>query len=351
MDATDTTAIMAPAFTAKPLVSIVIPVLNECAGVPHLIASLHAVMDGAGVTWEVLFVDDGSTDTTLDVIKSINAREPRVTAISLSRNFGKERAIAAGLEYARGDAVILMDADLQHPPETLLAFIEKWREGFAIVYGQRLDRDTDGWLRRFLSRGFYRLYRALTRTALPDGSGDFRLLDRRAVDAMNRLGERSRFNKGLYSWIGFRSIGVPYAVQERTTGISKWSGRRLFGFALDGLMSFSTIPLKIWSVLGLIVSAFAIGYALVFLMRTIVFGNDLPGFPTLAISIMFFSGVQLLSLGVLGEYLGRVYEEVKARPLFLVAEEIGTMRSADARREPHRAAGAAHGHQQTGHVP
>lgn len=313
-----------------PLLSVVIPVLNEAQGLEPLLARLSPVLDRLGGDWEIVFVDDGSTDSTLDQIRAARKSDSRIKAVALSRNFGKEIAIAAGLRYVGGDAVVVMDADLQHPPEVIEAFVAKWRAGYQVVYGERLDRKSESAMRRLLSQGFYRTFNALSKCDIPQGAGDFRLLDRRAVDAMNTLGERSRFNKGLFSWIGFRSIGVPYSVADRLHGPSRWSFRSLIRFALDGLTSFTTIPLRIWSLLGLAISLTAFGSALVFLIRTIVYGADVPGFPSLIISVMILSGVQLISLGVLGEYLGRVYEEVKARPLFIVAEEIGASRPVDA---------------------
>lgn len=303
--------------------TIVIPVLNEAGNLDALIARLKPVLESLGKAWDVLFIDDGSSDGTLARLREIHAADSRIRAVALSRNFGKELALAAGLRYATGDAAIMIDADLQHPPELMREFVAKWDEGYEIVYGQRADRKTDGVVRRTLARGFYASFHALSRTPIPDGAGDFRLLDRKAIDAMNRLSERERFNKGLYSWIGFRSIGVPYDVAERHEGRGKWGARRLLHFALDGITSFSTVPLRIWSYLGLLISLVALVYSVYVLVWTLVFGADLPGFPTIVISIMFFSGVQLISLGVIGEYLGRVYEEVKGRPLYVVSEEIG----------------------------
>jgi glycosyltransferase involved in cell wall biosynthesis len=262
------------------------------------------------------------------LLKALNARDPRFKAVSLSRNFGKEIAAAAGLAYATGDAAVLMDADLQHPPELLNDFVRHWREGADMVYGTRLDRGADSLLHRFFARLFYAAFGQLSGTVLPAGAGDFRLLDRKAIDAMNRMGERVRFNKGLYAWLGFRSVGVPFSVPPRSSGRSRWRPRKLMHFALDGLVSFSTIPLRVWSYLGLLISLFAFCYAMVILVKTLIYGIDVPGFPSLIISVMFFAGVQLISLGVLGEYLGRMYEEVKGRPLFLVAEELGIERPA-----------------------
>lgn len=308
---------------AVKLLSIILPVLNEAGNVDALIARVTAVLGQLPESWEIVFVDDGSSDDTLARLRAHNAREPRIKAISFSRNFGKELAIAAGLTYVRGDAAIIMDADLQHPPEVALKFVEKWREGYDIVYGDRVDRHTDGPFRKLYAQAFYRLFNFLSRSDIPSGAGDFRLLDRKAIDALNRFKETSRFNKGLYSWIGFKSVGVPYQVADRAGGYTKWSFRKLIRFALDGLTSFSTLPLRVWSLLGLTISLMAIAYATVILVRTLAFGADTPGFPSIIISVMLLAGVQLISLGVIGEYLGRVYEEVKARPLFLVAEEIG----------------------------
>lgn len=313
-----------PADKRQRSLSVVIPILNETRGLPALEQRLRAVLDGVGRDWEVVFVDDGSTDGTLEALRQLNMREPSYKAVSLSRNFGKEIAVAAGLRFATGDGVIVMDGDLQHPPEVIPKFVERWDEGYDIVYAQRRSRDTDFALHRWSARLFYRIFRVATGTELPDGAGDFRLLDRKAVDIFNRMGERARFNKGLYAWMGFRSIGIPYEVEARFEGRSRWRPRQLLHFALDGLASFTTLPLRIWSYIGLMVGAFAFAYTAIFLIKTLVYGVDVPGFPTLVISVMFLAGVQLISLGVIGEYLGRVYEEVKGRPLFIVSETVGT---------------------------
>ena len=303
--------------------SIVIPILNEARGIETLVERLREALEKIGRPFEVIFIDDGSIDATLALLKRIHGADPRFKAVSLSRNFGKEIAVAAGLKYASGDGVVIMDGDMQHPPAVIAEFVAKWDEGYEIVYGQRRDRDTDPAMQRVFSRVFYRVFQKLSGTELPDGAGDFRLLDRKAVDALNTIGERSRFNKGLYAWIGFKTVGVPFDVAPRLDGHSRWQPRRLLRFALDGLASFTTLPLRVWSYLGLVVSAFAFFYAVVFTVKTLLWGVDLPGFPTLIVSVMFFAGVQLISLGVMGEYLGRVYEEVKGRPLFIVGERVG----------------------------
>ena len=308
---------------ARRLISVIVPAFNEAAGLDPLLGRLRPVLEGLGSDWEIIFVDDGSSDGTRDKLKDLNASQPNIKGLVLSRNFGKENAMAAGLRYAKGDAVVVMDADLQHPPELIPTFVAHWHQGYDIVYGQRLDRAADSLAHRWAARVYYAAFRKLTRTALPAGAGDFRLLDRKAVDAINTMGERARFTKGLYAWIGFRSCGVPFQVPARVGGGSRWRPRELLRFGIDGLASFTTIPLKVWSYVGLLISLFALCYAMIFLVKTLIYGTDVPGFPTLVISVMFFAGVQLLSLGIMGEYLGRVYEEVKGRPLFLVAEELG----------------------------
>ncbi len=316
-----------PAPTAAPaksgLLSVVIPVLNEERGLDRLTDRLSRALDALGRPWEVIFVDDGSTDGTARMLAALNLRDPHYKAVVLSRNFGKEIAVAAGLRYAAGDAAVIMDGDLQHPPEAIASFVKFWEEGYEVVYGQRSSRATDTTMHRLSSRVFYWVFSWMSHTNLPRDAGDFRLVDRKVIDVLNRMGEHARFNKGLFAWVGFHSIGIPFEVEARGTGTSRWRPRALLRFALDGFVSFSTIPLRVWSYLGLLVSAFAFFAAIYFILETLIFGAAVPGFPTLIVSVMFFAGVQLISLGVIGEYLGRVYEEVKGRPLFVVAREIG----------------------------
>jgi polyisoprenyl-phosphate glycosyltransferase len=314
--------------------SVVVPVYNEAAGVGPLLARLAPVLERITPAWEIVFVDDGSADDTLAIVKSHNARDPRIGAVSFSRNFGKEIALAAGLDHARGEAVVIMDADLQHPPEAIEAFVERWRAGYQMVYAQRTSRDDETAVRRGFARLFYRLFARFGELALPEGAGDFRLLDRKAVEALRALGERARFSKGLYAWIGFKSVGVPFVVEERRHGTSKWSFRKLLRFALDGMTSFSTVPLRVWTYVGGLVSLLALGTALFFLIRTLIYGPDVPGYASLIVSVMFFSGIQLMSLGILGEYIGRIFAEVKRRPLYVVADRVGA--AADVSRAPVR---------------
>ena len=316
-------AIMKDLCVASPKLSVVIPVHNESANIAPLCERLLPVLNGITSIWEVIFVDDGSRDDTLDLIKAQSVRDPRIGAVSFSRNFGKEIAIAAGLDHARGDAVVVMDADLQHPPEMIEAFVERWQQGYQMVYGQRTDRSGETRIKRGFAQLFYRLFARFGEISLPEGAGDFRLIDRKAVDALRTLGEKARFSKGLYAWVGFKGTGVPFIVEERRFGTTKWSFRKLFRFAFDGMASFSTVPLRIWTYLGFLISFLSIATAFFFLVRTLLFGTDLPGFPSLIVSVTFFSGIQLMSLGIIGEYVGRIFAEVKRRPLYVVAERVG----------------------------
>lgn len=311
---------------SPPEISVVVPVFNEDENVEPLLQRLVPILEKVAASFEVLFVDDGSRDATLAALRRLHAKDARVKVVALSRNFGKEVAIAAGLDYARGAATVIMDADLQHPPEMINAFVARWREGYKNVYGQRVDRTADSRLRRMLTQRFYKIFRAFGETELPPGAGDFRLLDRQAVNALRGMREKARFSKGLYAWIGFKSIGVPFDVAERMYGSSKFSFRKLTRFALDGLMSFSTLPLMVWTYVGTSISIISLAMAVYFVLETLVFGADVPGFASLIVSVTFLAGIQLLSLGVLGEYIGRIFAEVKGRPLYLVEEALGCSR-------------------------
>ena len=303
--------------------SVIVPVLDEADNIAPLLARLTPILERCSISHEIIFVDDGSTDATVAAIASAHDADPRVGVVSLSRNFGKEVAIAAGLDHAAGAASVIIDADLQHPPEMIETFVERWREGYKNVYGQRVDRSGDSPMRRALTQRFYKLFGSVGETHLPEGAGDFRLLDADAVAALRLLRERARFNKGLYAWIGFKSIGVPFAVEDRAHGRSKFSYRKLTRFALDGLMSFSTMPLMVWTYVGTLISVVSMCVAIYFVGETLVYGNDVPGFASLIVSVTFLAGIQLLSLGVLGEYIGRIFAEVKGRPLYIVERRLG----------------------------
>jgi glycosyltransferase involved in cell wall biosynthesis len=305
-----------------PELSAIVPVFNECGNLRPLLDRLIPGLDCVK-SFEILFIDDGLTDATLAALREINDTDNRVRALSFSRNFGKEIAIAAGIDAARGRAAVIMDTDLHHPPEVIKKFVAKWREGYQNIYGVRQIRETDSPTRKWLTGHFYRLFRAFGEIDLPEGAGDFRLLDRAALDALRSMRERARFSKGLYAWIGFKSIGLPFEAAERHSRGSKFSYRKLTRFAFQGIVSFTTAPRRIWTYVGNAVATFALVNAVYYLLEVLVVGVTAPGFPSLIISVMFFAGVQLISLGVLGEYLGRVFAEVKRRPLYLVAEEVG----------------------------
>lgn len=307
-----------------PEISVIVPMHNEAKGMDALFQRLLPVLEAIDPRFEVICVDDGSRDLTMDGLRGHHQREPRIRAVSLSRNFGKEVAIAAGLRYTRGRAVVIIDADLQHPPEIIPEFVSLWRQGYRNVYGVRRDRNTDGVGRKLFTRAFYKLFDAVSPTGLPAGAGDFRLLDRKAVDALLAMPERTRFTKGLYAWIGFKSVAVPFDVDERIDGgQSRFNFRALLRLAIDGITAFSNAPLRIWGYVGLAISALAFLYASIIIVRALMFGIDVPGFTSLIVSVMFFAGVQLMTLGVLGEYIGRIFVEVKRRPLYLVQEEVG----------------------------
>ena len=302
---------------AAPEVSLVVAMFNEAQNIEAFLDRARAALAGVE-SWEIICVDDGSSDNGLGRLLQQRQRDPRIRIVELSRNFGKDIALTAGLDHAAGRAVIPIDADLQDPPELIPELVATWRQGYDVVYAKRRSRAADGWLKRTSARLFYGIFGALARTDMPRDTGDFRLLDRRVVDALAQLPERNRFMKGLFAWVGFRQTGILYDRQPRHGGTSKWNYWRLWNYALDGMAAFSTLPLRIWTYLGLAVALWALGYGLVVVGRTIVHGVDVPGYASVMVGILFFGGVQLITLGVLGEYIGRIYKEVKQRPLYLV---------------------------------
>lgn len=308
-----------------PLLSVVVPVKNEENGILPFVDRVSAILeDIAGKQdWEILFIDDGSTDDTVAAIVAAHLRDPRVRAISLSRNFGKEAAITAGLEYARGQAVVPMDVDMQDPPEVLAEMVAKWREGYEMVFGVRRDRTSDSLSKRLTAGLFYRAHNRISTDKIPENAGDFRLLDRKVVDAIRTLPERNRFMKGLFAWAGFRQTAVEYDRVERNVGESKFNYWKLWTLALDGITAGSTAPLRVWSYVGAIIAFFAMCYAIFIAARTLLLGVDMPGYASLMVSVLFLGGVQLISLGILGEYVGRILTETKQRPLYVVREMVG----------------------------
>jgi len=306
----------------RPLISAVDPFLNEAATLPVLFAELEQQLGALGLPWELVLVDDGSRDESLEVVRSQLEQRPQLkaTVLSLSRNFGKEAALTAGLQASRGDVVVPLDADLQDPPELIGAMLEQWRQGFDVVYAVRRRRAGESSTKRLTAFGFYRLMRRLSSTAIPADTGDFRLMDRCVVEALQQLPERSRFMKGLFAWVGFRQSAISYDRDARQGGKSNWNYWKLWNFALDGITSFSRVPLQVLSGSGVAIAFLALLYGGWMVLRTLVFGIDLPGYASLMTAVLFLGGVQLIGLGMLGEYLGRVFEEVKARPLYLVRE-------------------------------
>lgn len=300
------------------LLSVVVPVYNEMAVLPAFYQRLSAVLDQLAERCELVFVDDGSSDGSGPWLLALRDRDPRVAVLELSRNYGKEVAISAGLDHAAGAAVVLIDADLQDPPEMLPAFVAAWREGYDVVYGQRLSRAGESWLKVQSARWFYRLINRLSDVPIPRDAGDFRLLSRRAVDAVNGLREKHRYMTGLFAWVGFPGKALPYARQPRQAGRSKWSYWRLWTLALEGITSFSAVPLKLATGLGVLTAGVSLLYGLFMLVRTLLFGNPIPGYPSLIVVMLFLGGVQLICLGIIGEYLGRTYDETKQRPLYFL---------------------------------
>jgi len=305
------------------LLSVVVPCYNESDGLRALHAALTPVLEALAPNHEIILVDDGSRDNTFDIARELSRSDPRVKALRFARNFGKEAAMAAGLSHATGDATVLMDADLQHPPAVIPGMVTSWIAGTDMVIAVRRRRDTDSWLRRLVSRAFYHLFDAVSEVRIPQGAGDFRLFDRRVVQAIAALPERNRFMKGITSWVGFRQECLPFDVADRASGKSSWSLLKLLRYAWDGITSFSTLPLRVWSVLGIAIAGIATLYGLWLVVSTTVFGIDVPGYASLMVSTLFLGGVQLISLGVLGEYVGRIFLEVKMRPMYLVADSVG----------------------------
>jgi glycosyltransferase involved in cell wall biosynthesis len=309
------------------VLSIVVPMFNEEDNIEPFLARLEAVTEGlAGALeegYEIVCVDDGSTDATVAKLLAQRKRNPAIKIVSLSRNFGKDVALSAGLDHARGSAVIPIDADLQDPPEVIPELFAKWLEGHDVVYASRASRDSDNLTKRVTAAWFYNVHNKLAEIDIPNNAGDFRLLDRRVVEALRRLPERNRFMKGLFSWVGFRQTGVSYQRQSRAHGVSKWRYWRLWNFALDGITASTTLPLRIWTYAGLGISLLAFCYAGFLIARTMIHGVDVPGYASLMVVVLMFGGINLLTLGIMGEYIGRIYTEVKARPLYLVRDLFG----------------------------
>lgn len=298
-------------------ISCVVPVYNEEAVINDFIASLQQSLRALTNRFEIIIVDDGSRDHTVEKIQQL-PKDYNVKLLGLSRNFGKEIALTAGIEHAQGDVTVLMDADFQHPVEVINDFLRQWASGYDMVYGVRKDRESESRIKRNFARLFYWMMQRMSSINMPRNAGDFRLMDRKITDAIKQFPERTRFMKGLYAWVGYKSMGVTFQVKERAAGKSSWKFFRLAELAITGIASFSDIPLRVWSMIGFVISCIAMIYAVYIVTITLLYGADLPGFPTLVVAIMFLGGIQLLSIGILGEYIARIFTEVKQRPKYLL---------------------------------
>lgn len=301
----------------KVFISCVVPVFNEEDVVEAFLKHLKQVLSEYADRFEIIVVDDGSSDNT--ILKILNfPKDYRVKLLGLSRNFGKEVALTAGIEHCQGDVVILLDADFQHPISMLPTFLKHWAEGYDMVYGERLDRESESYLKRNFAHLFYWVMQKIAKVDIPNNAGDFRLMDRKILEALKQFPERTRFMKGLYAWVGFKKIGVPFEIKDRAAGSSSWRFAKLVELAVTGITSFSDVPLRVWGFIGFVISLLSLVYAIYIVTVTLIFGADLPGFPTLIVAIMFLGGIQLLSIGILGEYIARIFTEVKQRPKYLV---------------------------------
>jgi len=320
MNSTATFATSVPDQAVPPVLTVVIPVYNEEAGLLTMHQRLGSVLDQLGCTTEVVYIDDGSRDNSAALLRQIAAQDPRVLVLGLSRNFGKETAVSAGIDYAHGDAVVVLDADLQDPPELIGEMMTHWRAGADCVLMRRSSREGETWLKKKTSSVFYRVLRRIGDVDIPHDVGDFRLMSRRAVDALRRCNERTRYMKGLFAWVGYPTVTLEYQRDARHAGESKWNYWRLWNLALEGITSFSTAPLKLASYVGVVVALSAFFYALWVFVKAMLYGDPVPGYPSLMVVVMFLGGTQLMALGIIGEYLARVFVEVKQRPLYLVAD-------------------------------
>lgn len=305
-------------------ISILVPCYNEEKSLPLLHERLKSLMDSMPqYAWEVILVNDGSRDNTIEVARQLRQQDARMCFIDLSRNFGKERAMLAGFDHATGDCMVIMDADLQHPPEVIPEMIKHWEEGYDDVYARRNTRGKESWLRRKLTLAYYGMLQRITSTDILENVGDFRLLDRKCIDAIKEMRECERYTKGLYSWIGFKKKEIFFDQQDRAAGDSSFNFFKLMSLAMQGITSFTTAPLRLATVLGFVVSIVAFIYMCYILVKTIIYGDPVQGYPTLIIVILFLGGVQLLSLGIIGEYLGRIFNETKSRPVYFIREKDG----------------------------
>lgn len=309
--------------TPHPVISVVAPVFNEEAILPEFYRRVCGALDQTGEPWELVLINDGSRDRSPEIMRDLHQRDPRVRVVSFARNFGHQIAITAGMDFAAGDAVVVIDSDLQDPPETILDLLSKWREGYQVIYAVRSERKGETWFKEFTAKAFYRIIYRITEINIPLDTGDFRLMDRKVVDAMKTMRERHRFMRGLSVWVGFRQTGVQYVRAERFAGETKYPFKKMLKFALDGITSFSYLPLQLATYVGFFAAGVSIAGIIVAVILRLLGHEALKGQATTLVSVLFLGGVQLIFLGVIGEYLGRIYDEVKARPLYIVGEALG----------------------------
>lgn len=310
--------------------SILVPMYNEAEVIPVFFDTINKVLAATDMDYEIICVNDGSQDNTLELLTARAARDPRIKVVSFSRNFGKEAAMTAALDYASGDAAIPIDADLQDPPELIHDMLRKWQEGFDVVYAKRSSRDSDSMVKRKTARWFYNLFNRLSEVDIPENVGDYRLMSRRVLDVIKRLPEKERFMKGLFCWPGFKSATLEFERQVRAGGSTKFNYWKLWNFALSGITSFSTIPIRIGIYLGLFIAGLAFVYGCYIITKTLIYGIDEPGYASLMVVVLFLGGVQLFCFGLMGEYIGRIYKEIKNRPLYVVERTLGFDGKADA---------------------
>lgn len=307
--------------TTKPFISIVCPCYNEEEVINHFLKNITKILATSNKTYEIIFIDDGSTDNTLQVLIESKNNYEHLKILKLSRNFGKEIALTAGIDATIGETVVPIDVDLQDPPEIILDFIKKYEEGYDVVVGKRVDRTSDTFAKKFSAEAFYKFHNKISDINIPNNVGDYRLMSRKVVDEIKKLPESQRFMKGIFAWIGFKTATIEYKREVRVAGETSFNGWKLWNFALDGITSFSTVPLRIWLYIGVVISALSFIYGSIIIIKTLIFGVDIAGYASMLTVVLFLGGVQLMGIGILGEYIGRIYIESKNRPIYIIENE------------------------------
>ncbi|SFV62776.1 Bactoprenol glucosyl transferase GtrB [hydrothermal vent metagenome] len=305
----------------NPMLTVVVPCHNESDTIDIFLETLEPILNGLNMPYEIILINDGSTDNTLEVMLKARESYKNIRILNLSRNFGKEAALTAGLENAKGEAIIPIDADLQHPPELIPVFIQKWQDGYDVVAGKRVNRTGEHTFKKIFARLFYKIHNSISDITIPSDIGDFRLISKKVANTIAQLPENQRFMKGIFAWVGYKTAVVEYEQECRIAGKSNYNGWRLWNFALDGITSFSTVPLRIWLYVGIIISTISFIYGVVIIIKTLIYGIDLPGYASLFSMILFLGGIQLIGIGILGEYIGRIYKESKRRPSYIIENE------------------------------